>query len=117
MLLLSIGVLCITAILGMVLFSFVLKHQEPPKPIAFLHGMAAIFGFTALVVSAVTLPISKLWVAVGLFVLVELGGLYMITQDLLTHHVRKKIALAHGLTAISTIAFVMYCAYQYYLTA
>lgn len=115
MIFLAIGLLCLTAVFGLYMFfSYVRKHQAPPKPIALLHGLSAFFGFISLVAAAFTLGIPYLWLAVGMFVLVACGGLYLFTQDIVSHHLRAKMVLGHGIFALCSIAVVIYAVFRYF---
>jgi hypothetical protein len=95
----AIGFLALSAILGMILLSFVLKGKHTPKALAFTHGPLAVVGIVLLIIYCVKhnpSPVESLI----LFIIAATGGFILITRDLMGKTIPKWLAVVHGLVAV-----------------
>ena len=102
----AIGFLALTAVLGMVLITFVLPGKETPKAVVFSHGFLAVIGLILLIIYSVKQapgPIES----IILFAIAALGGVVMVWRDLTRRPVPKWLAVVHGLLAIAGLVFLL----------
>lgn len=95
MLLFTLLVFILTATGGAYLLSYVLADKETPKGIAILHGSLGALGIILLAINGYYYP----WL-LTLFILVALGGFFLIVTDLSGKKIPKLVALGHGLLAL-----------------
>lgn len=94
----------LAALLGLIMLSYVLKGNKPPKTLAFIHGPLALTGIILVIIYAYTtseIPYASL----TLFILAALGGLTMLYKHLTGKVIPPAFALGHGAAAL--IAFVL----------
>ena len=102
----AIAIFSLTAILGMILFSFVLKGKATPKSIVFTHGPLTLIGIILLTIYTYKHD-AKSIESLILFVIAASGGLFMVVRDILGHPVPKWLAILHGLLAITGFIFLL----------
>lgn len=95
-----VALFAVTALLGIILISFVLRDKTPPKALAILHGLLAVIALVLLVVH--TINDNRIYITcIVIFVLAAIGGLIMIGKHLSNKPLSKWLAAVHGLAAIS----------------
>jgi len=99
MLLLALILFSIAILLGFYLLSFVLQNKNTPKGIAFIHGPIAAFGLIILIVYAIVHSPKPL-LSILLLTLAAIGGLVLISLDLMGKTIPKIFAIGHGLIAL-----------------
>lgn len=97
----------LAALLGLYLLSFLLQNKNTPKGIAFIHGPLAATGLIILIIYACLYKPAPL-LSIVLFVLAALGGVMLISRDILGKSVPIWMALGHGLTALIGFGFLIY---------
>ncbi|MGE0528694.1 MAG: hypothetical protein AB7G93_23245 [Bdellovibrionales bacterium] len=103
---LAIACFLVAALLGIYLLSFVLRGKETRKGIALLHAPFAAGGLIFLAIHILANDETRLYPALGLFVVTALGGFYMFAKDITGHRVPKWLALVHGTAAASSLVLL-----------
>lgn len=98
----------LAALLGIYLISFVLAKKTTPKGIVFIHGPLAFTGLVVLIIYACLYHPAPIVVSMILFILAAIGGIILITRDILGKSVPSWMALGHGFTAIIAFGFLLY---------
>lgn len=106
MLMTAIGIFSLTAILGMLLLSYVLTNKDTPKGISFIHGPLGAIGIIILLVYAFIHNHSPI-VSLTLFILAALGGFMLIHRDITGKPLPYWLAIGHGLTALTGFIFLL----------
>jgi hypothetical protein len=106
-----IAFFALTAVLGMILLSFVLQGKETPKAVVFTHGPLAVIGLVLLIIYALDQSPGPME-SIILFVIAALGGLVMVWKDLTRQVVPKWLAVFHGLLAVTGFVFLLIHAFQ-----
>lgn len=105
----AIAVFALAAILGMVLLSYVLNNKETPKGVAFIHGPFAAAGLVLLIIYAFKnspAPVES----IVIFTIAALGGMILITRDLIGKSIPKWFAVLHG--SLAVVGFIFLILYQ-----
>ena len=102
----AITLFALSAILGMVLLTFVLQGKETPKGIVFSHGPLAVAGLILLIIYAFKESPGPIE-AIILFIIAAAGGLIMVFKDLTGKSVPKWLAVIHGLIAVTGFIFLL----------
>jgi len=111
MLFVSIAFFSLAAVLGMLLLSYVLRGKETPKGVVFTHGPLAVIGLILLVIYSLDNPPGAME-SIILFVIAALGGLILVTRDLLRKTIPKWLAVVHGLVAVTGFVFLLIYAFS-----
>lgn len=102
----AIALFSLTAIIGMVMLSFVLKDKKPSRALVFTHGPLAIAGLILLFVySTEHHPIP--FESIVLFVIAATGGIILVVHDLMGKSIPKWLGIAHGLIAVAGFIFLL----------
>ena len=107
----SIAFFSLAAVLGMLLLSYVLRGKETPKGVVFTHGPLAAIGVILLIIYAFDNPPGPIE-SIVLFIIAALGGLILVTRDLLRKPIPKWLAVTHGLVAITGFVFLLIYAFE-----
>ncbi len=102
----AIALFSLSAILGMILLSFVLKGKRPPRSIVFTHGPLAAAGIVLLIVYATQHnpdPIES----IVLFIIAATGGIILVMHDLMGKTIPKWLGITHGLIAVAGFIFLL----------
>ena len=102
----AIGFFALSAILGMILLSFVLQGKHTPKALAFTHGPLAVVGVVLLIIYCTShdpRPIESLI----LFIIAATGGIILISRDLMGKTIPKWLAVVHGLIAVTGFVWLL----------
>jgi hypothetical protein len=105
MLLTIIGIFLLTALFGAYLFSYIWMDKNTPKGIAFLHGFFGVIGITLLGIYSFFNPLG--WISFGILILAALGGLFILSLDLLDKKIPKIIPIIHGFVAFMGVLFLI----------
>lgn len=100
-----IALFALAAIIGMYLLALVLQRKETPKAVALIHGLFAAVALVLLIIYNSRHP--SLVESIVLFIIAALGGLVLITRDLMGKTVPKGLALVHGLIAMTGFVFLL----------
>ena len=104
----AITLFVLSAMLGVVLLTYVLKNKETPKGLAFIHGPLAVIGLIILIIYAFNnLGGKSHFQSIILFILAASGGFVMIARDLLGKTIPKWLAIVHGLLAATGLALLI----------
>lgn len=106
MIIIAIALFSLAALLGIFLFSFVLKGKETPKAVTFTHGPLAAIGLLLLIIYAIQYSPAPL-ASLALFAIAAVGGLVMIARDLTGKSLPKWLALLHGLLAAAGLILLL----------
>lgn len=105
MLITTVILFALAAVFGLVLLTRVLKEEDTPKPVVYLHGLAAAVGLVLLIIAYFEQGDSLLMTSVIVFIVAALGGFVMFGRDLNRKSIPKWLALVHGGAAV--VAFVL----------
>src|SRR5476649_2450341 len=98
MLYLALAFILLAALLGLYLLSFILQNKNTPKGVAFTHGPLAATGLIILIIYALLYKPAPI-ISIVLFILAALGGIMLISRDILGKNIPKWLAIGHGVTA------------------
>jgi len=102
----AIGFFALSAVLGMILLSFVLRGKHTPKAIVFTHGPLAVIGLVLLIIYTIghkPAPIESL----VLFIIAATGGIILVARDMMMKTIPKWLAIVHGLIAIAGFIWLL----------
>lgn len=102
----------IAALLGLYLLSYILQNKNTPKGMAFTHGPIATIGLVILIIYALLYKPTPI-ISIMLFALAALGGILLISRDILGKTIPKWLAIGHGLIAIIAFVFLIVFIYFY----
>ncbi|HEY0029877.1 MAG TPA: hypothetical protein VGC65_03885 [Bacteroidia bacterium] len=106
MIIAAIALFSLAAILGLLLFGFVIKGKHTPKALVLTHGPLAIAGIILLVIYCTQNdpdPIDSLI----LFLIAASGGLILVARDLMGKTIPKWLAAIHGLLAVAGFSLLL----------
>lgn len=95
----SIFFFTLTAMLGVVMLSYLLKGKHIPKGFSMLHGPLAVTGIVLLIIHNFQ-TVEDAWLPVGIFAAAAIGGFILLHRDL-TGTAPKWLGIAHGLIAVT----------------
>lgn len=104
-----IGLFALGAVIGIYLLALVLHRKETPKGVALIHGIFVAVALVLLIIYDARHP--GLAESIVLFVIAVLGGLVLITRDLMGRSIPRWLAVAHGLIAVVGFVFLFVFAY------
>src|SRR6187549_3401612 len=108
---LAIALFIFGAIFGLIVLVSILRNQTTPKPMVAFHGLFVVTALTLVLITYFTGQASKiLEISIGLFVIAALGGLTLLTIDLLKRPIPKWLAVLHPIVAASGLLFLIYYA-------
>lgn len=102
----AIALFSLAAILGLILLSYVLKGKQTPKAVVFTHGPVAALALVLLIIYSTgntPAPITS----IVLFVIAALGGVVLVTHDVMGKVIPKWLAVTHGLIAVTGFLFLL----------
>lgn len=105
----------LAAMFGLFMLFYVLGGNRPPRMLSLTHGTFAVIGLVLLLVSA--FYISEFRIAAIIILLAALGGIYMFSFDLRQLQIPKKVAVIHGLAAITGFLVLMFAIFSYFKLA
>lgn len=106
MLIIAILLFIFAALLGLYLLSFVLQNKTTPKGVAFTHGPLAATGLIILIIYALLNHPAPI-VSIIIFIIAAIGGLILITRDLIGKSIPKWLAIGHGVIAFVGFIFLI----------
>lgn len=104
-------IICVltAALLGGIMLSYLLQGKPIPKGMAFVHGPLAATGLIILIIYAFTTTNQyKYYESIALFAVAAVGGIVLFYRDLTGKKLPKWLGVAHGLIALTGIAFILY---------
>lgn len=103
-----LGLLGVTAVLGLLALMKVLKGERPARAVVFGHGLFAVSVVVMLVV-LVLQGDTGVKTSLILYIAAATGGYYLLFKDLKGKEIPKSIALLHaGIASIATVIFVAF---------
>lgn len=109
---LIIALFAIAAVLGAVLAARHFQGKPLPLPLAFTHGGFAAAGLLTLYFLGASSGFSELWkVALGIFVVVALGGFTMVALHMKKGGPPSALVIVHGLGAVIAFAILLAAAF------
>lgn len=102
----AIALFSLTAIIGIVMLSFVLQGKKPSRVLVFTHGPLAIAAVILLFVYSSDhhpIPLES----IVLFLIAATGGFILIAHDLMGKTIPKWLGIAHGLIAVAGSIFLL----------
>ncbi len=90
----------------MVLLSFVLKGEHPPKSLVFTHGPLALAGIILLIVYSTKnnpIPLES----IVLFIIAATGGIVLVAHHFMGKTIPKWLGIMHGLIAVAGFIFLL----------
>ncbi len=106
----AISILGMTAIIGLYLFTLIMRNKGIPKGATLIHGLFAVLGVLLLIVYSLGCETGP-WVSIIILLLAALGGLVMNFRDLTGRKVPKWLAVVHGLAAVIGFAYLLVFAF------
>ena len=106
MIITAIAFFALSALLGLLLLTFVLKGKHTPKAVVFSHGPLAVVGLVLMAVYMAGQPPGPVD-AMVLFLIAATSGLVMVVRDLSGKSVPKWLAITHGLLAASGLVLLL----------
>jgi len=106
-----IGLFALGAIIGMYLFTLILKDKAVPRSQSFMHGLFVLIALVLLVMYThqnTPGPIESL----VLFAIAAAGGIVLIYKDITGKRVPKWLALVQGMMALSGFVFLFAFAFN-----
>jgi hypothetical protein len=100
----------ITIMGGAYLASKVMRNKETPKAIAFMHGGMGAVAIILLLISLCVVPVvhkSLGLVSLVLFILVAMGGFFLMIKDLTGKQIPKAVVIIHGAMALLGFAVLL----------
>jgi asparagine N-glycosylation enzyme membrane subunit Stt3 len=101
----SLILFAIAAVLGLTVAIQILKNKQTNKVVAVIHGLFAATALIVLIVFALGGTGGGVTTEIVLFVIAALGGVFLITRDLMKKPGPKAVVVIHALVAV--ISFVM----------
>lgn len=101
----------IAASLGAFLAYKVFSNKETPKAVAFIHGGVAALALILLIIAALTIPAAAkgiVFTSIIIFIMVAMGGFFLIYKDLTAQPIPKPVVLIHGSLAIVSFILLLY---------
>src|SRR5262245_65029419 len=113
MLNLAVVLIAFGALIGLTMAVQHFKGRTPPSPaLAVLHGLLVVSGFLVLLVAVMRLGFGGAYaVAVALFALVALGGIYLVSHHLRQRPLPNGVILVHGIGAVVAFLILLTAAY------
>lgn len=109
----AIGILGMTAIIGIYLLSLVLKDKETPKKIAAVHGIFAIIALILLIVYAYDNPPGPIE-SIIILSIAATSGILTVYTHITNKKAPKWLAVAHGLTAlVGYVLLLLFALFKY----
>lgn len=105
-----ITILILAAFGGSYLLTYILMEKKTPKVIAMIHGLAAATGVVLLIIYSIYYQ--PYWISVAILILAAIGGLYMLSQNILGKKFPKFLAVGHGAIAIIGILSLLFFIYS-----
>ena len=101
----SLILFAIAAVIGLTLAITILKDKETNKGVAVIHGLFAATALIILIIFAFGETGGGVMTEVILFIIAALGGIFLITRDLMKKPGPKAVVVIHALVAV--ISFIM----------
>jgi len=113
MLNLAVVLIAFGALIGLTMAVQHFKGRTPPSPaLAVLHGLLVVSGFLVLLVAVMKLGFGGAYaVAVVLFAIVALGGIYLVSHHLRQRPLPNGVILVHGIGAVVAFLILLTAAY------
>ena len=107
MLISTVILFALAAVFGLVLLTKVLKGEETPKPVVYLHGAAAAVALVLLIVAYMRQGDTLLMTSVLIFVVAALGGFVLFGKDISNKTIPKWLAVVHALAAVTGFVLLL----------
>lgn len=107
MLISTVILFALAAVLGLVLITKVLKGEETPKPVVYLHGAAAAVALVLLIIAYTRQGDTLLMTSVLIFVVAALGGFVLFAKDISNKTIPKWLAVVHALAAVTGFVLLL----------
>jgi len=107
MLISTVILFALAAVLGLVLITKVLKGEETPKPVVYLHGAAAAVALVLLIIAYMRQGDTLLMTSVLIFVVAALGGFVLFGKDISNKAIPKWLAVVHALAAVTGFVLLL----------
>lgn len=101
MLNISVILFAVAALFGVVILAALVKKKETPKPVVYLHGLAAAVALVVLIVYSVQNPSSFPKFSLIIFILAAIGGFYLFFNDMKKRPGPVAVAVIHALAAVA----------------
>jgi hypothetical protein len=101
MLNISVILFAVAAVFGLIILTALVKKKETPKPVVFLHGLAAAGALVILIIYSVRNPSDFPKVSLIIFVLAAIGGFYLFFNDMKKKPGPVAVAVVHALVAVA----------------
>ncbi len=102
----AIALFSLSAIIGMVMLSFVLQDKKPSRALIFAHGPLALAAIVLLFVYSSDhnpIPLESMI----LFLIAATGGVILVLHDFMGKVIPKWLGIAHGLIAVAGLIFLL----------
>lgn len=112
MLITTVILFAIAAALGAVLISKIFQDKDTPKPVVFIHGLAAATALVLLIIAYVNIGDSMLLTSLLIFVIAAVGGFIMFGRDMTDRPVPKWLAAVHALAAVTAFVILLFAVFM-----
>ena|SRR5690554_3301531 len=111
MLTITILLFAIAAVLGTILITKLFQDKETPKPVVYMHGLAAAVALVLLIIIYAGNGHSGLLTSLLIFIIAALGGFIMFGRDLTGRSVPKWLSVIHALAAVTAFVILLMAAF------
>lgn len=111
MLITSVILFALAAVLGLILITKVFRNDETPKPVVYLHGLAAAAALVLLIIAYVNLGDSLIITSLLIFIIAALGGFIMFGKDYMGQAIPKWLAAVHAIAAVTAFVILLIAAF------
>ena len=103
----------LVVLLGAILLTYVIQKRKPPRWLVMIHGPFAFLSILLLIIQSFRVPDGEdyIWTII-VFCVTAAGGLYLIYQDFTKPVISRKIAIMHGIFAISAFLLLILNAFN-----
>jgi hypothetical protein len=101
----SIILFAVAAVLGLTVAITILKNKQTNKGVAVIHGLFAATALIILIVYALGNTGRNVTMEIVLFIIAAIGGIILISRDLMKKPGPKGLVIIHALVAV--ISFIM----------
>jgi hypothetical protein len=105
MLISSIVLFALAALVGITIFTYILKAKETPKLVVYLHGLVAAIALVLLLIYAIQNPEHRPLTSLILFVIGALFGFTVFARDLMKKSLPIFLVVVHALIGVA--AFIL----------
>lgn len=106
----AIAILGMTALLGMYLFTLLLRNKSTPKGVTIIHGLLAVVALILLFIYCFKQDGGP-WTSIVVLIVAASGGLILNYRDITGKSVPKWLGIVHGLVAIVGFLLLIYFAF------